>query len=121
VSRAFGHNFNADQRWDRLFIDEIHRRDEDGLDSGELTPTQMIAVMENGSEPTLAKDRGRKPEEFIRTCLDPTSILPAITVPPYEWHIVGRTLPTSSRLADVEDRIQEQRHKLHQELLERMG
>jgi 2-polyprenyl-3-methyl-5-hydroxy-6-metoxy-1,4-benzoquinol methylase len=45
IDRPFGHNFNADAAWDRDFIDRVHARDEAGILSGELTPTQMLAVL----------------------------------------------------------------------------
>lgn len=45
IDRPFGHNFNADAAWDRDFIDRVHARDEAGMLSGELTPTQMLAVL----------------------------------------------------------------------------
>lgn len=45
IDRPFGHNFNADAAWDRDFIDRVHARDEAGILSGELSPTQMMAVL----------------------------------------------------------------------------
>jgi SAM-dependent methyltransferase len=45
IDRCFGHNFNADAEWDKSFIDRVHARDEEGMLSGELKPTQMLAVL----------------------------------------------------------------------------
>ena len=125
VSRAFGHNFNADEVWDRCFIDEVHRRDEEGIISGELTPTQMIAVVGNESVRSAAKDCGRKPEEFVRrphysTNIDTSS--EAIT--PYEWHSWPHSDSNElevacQRLAEAESGIRKQREELDQELRER--
>jgi SAM-dependent methyltransferase len=51
VDRAFGSNFNPDASWDRNFISEVHRRDEQELLSGSLKPTHLIAVM--GTDPSV--------------------------------------------------------------------
>jgi SAM-dependent methyltransferase len=45
VDRGFGPNFDADGEWDRAFIDRVQARDMDGLRSGELKPTHVMAVM----------------------------------------------------------------------------
>jgi SAM-dependent methyltransferase len=45
VDRGFGPNFDANDTWDRTFIDRVHARDVEGLTSGELKPTHMMAVM----------------------------------------------------------------------------
>jgi SAM-dependent methyltransferase len=45
VDRPFGHNFDNNADWDKDFIDRVHARDEQGILSGELKPTQMTAVM----------------------------------------------------------------------------
>lgn len=45
VDRPFGHNFDAKATWDQDFIDRVHARDEEGIMSGELKPTQMTAVL----------------------------------------------------------------------------
>lgn len=50
VDRAFGPNFDPENEGDRNFIDRVHFRDEEGILSGELKPTQMMAVLRN--EPT---------------------------------------------------------------------
>jgi SAM-dependent methyltransferase len=45
IDRAIGHNFDATREWDKNFIDRVHARDEEGMLSGELKPTQMLAVL----------------------------------------------------------------------------
>jgi SAM-dependent methyltransferase len=45
VDRSFGHNFDAAAEWDRAFIDEVHRRDEEQLVRGSIKPTQMLAIL----------------------------------------------------------------------------
>jgi SAM-dependent methyltransferase len=45
IDRPFGHNFKEDGEWDRDFIDRVHAGDEQGMLNGELTPTQMLAVL----------------------------------------------------------------------------
>lgn len=66
VDRSFGHNFDADADWDRDFIDRVHTRDEEGLLSGELKPTQMLAVLRNEvTEPQLLYPQ-LTPENCIR-------------------------------------------------------
>jgi SAM-dependent methyltransferase len=45
VDRAFGHHFDPEKEWDRNFIDRIHEADEQGILSGKLKPTHMLAVM----------------------------------------------------------------------------
>ena len=53
VDRSFGHNFDAAAAWDRAFIDEVHRRDEELLLRGTIKPTQMLAILgTEGDEPT---------------------------------------------------------------------
>jgi SAM-dependent methyltransferase len=44
VDRAFGPNFDPASEWDRVFIDEVHRKDEEELRLGRLKPTHMLAV-----------------------------------------------------------------------------
>ncbi len=45
IDRPIGHNFDADAEWDKNFIDRVQARDEAGMLSGELKPTQMLAVL----------------------------------------------------------------------------
>ncbi|MCL2872341.1 MAG: class I SAM-dependent methyltransferase [Betaproteobacteria bacterium] len=48
IDRCFGPNFSIDNEWDREFIDRVHARDESELLSGNLKPTQMVAVVRKG-------------------------------------------------------------------------
>jgi hypothetical protein len=50
VDRSFGPNFDAEADWDRWFIDQVHRRDEEELAAGYLQPTHMLAVLGNQPE-----------------------------------------------------------------------
>jgi SAM-dependent methyltransferase len=65
IDRAFGHNFSAAQEWDRTFIDRVHAADEQGLLSGTLAPTHMIAALM--TEPVACRcSRGLSPERSVR-------------------------------------------------------
>jgi hypothetical protein len=65
IDRAFGHNFKADQEWDRDFIDRVHAFDERALLAGNLTPTHMLAVL--SSRPGSRQcSRGMTPERSVR-------------------------------------------------------
>jgi SAM-dependent methyltransferase len=50
VDRRFGPNFDASAQWDRAFIDEVHRRDEQEMIRGNIKPTQMLAVLGTSAE-----------------------------------------------------------------------
>lgn len=47
IDRAFGCHFDPAAAWDRSFIDEVNRRDEDEIASGGIKPTHIIAVVGN--------------------------------------------------------------------------
>ena len=49
IDRGFGHNFDATAGWDKSFIDRLHAIDEEGFKSGQIKPTQMLAVMKKKS------------------------------------------------------------------------
>lgn len=66
IDRPFGHNFDASADWDRDFIDRVHARDEQGIMSGELTPTQMLAVLVKEPVETRLVDPGLTPSFCIR-------------------------------------------------------
>ena len=66
IDRPFGHNYDADAEWDRDFIDRVHARDEEGMLSGELKPTQMIAVLRNEEVETGLVHPRLTPEFCIR-------------------------------------------------------
>lgn len=64
VDRGFGPNFDADADWDRNFIDRVHARDADGLQSGELKPTQLVATARLAPRPCGPAVWGRLTPEF---------------------------------------------------------
>jgi len=66
LDRRFGSNFDANAGWDRGFIDRVHAFDEQGLLGGELTPTQMFAVMTTEACTEHLFSRGLTPEACIR-------------------------------------------------------
>lgn len=66
IDRAFGHNFDATQEWDRAFIDRVHAFDEDAIHAGTLTPTHMLAVMGNAPGAQCRCSRGVTPEMSVR-------------------------------------------------------
>ena len=45
IDRKFGHNFDTNNPDDLKLIDEIHAKDESRILSGEIKPTQMLAVL----------------------------------------------------------------------------
>lgn len=64
IDRPFGHNFDVDKPEDLDFIDRVHARDEEGILSGELKPTQMLAVLRK-------KDTWNKPVNLVDPRLTP--------------------------------------------------
>ncbi len=67
IDRAFGHNFNPENEWDRAFIDRVHAIDVAGIESGRLKPTHIMAAM---SKRPVARTRVHKhltPEFCVRT------------------------------------------------------
>jgi hypothetical protein len=67
IDRPFGHNFDANRGWDRDFIDRVHARDEQGIISGELKPTQMLAVLRNVPTTQQLVDPKLTPEFCVRS------------------------------------------------------
>ena len=65
IDRSFGHNFNAEQAWDRDFVDRLHAFDEEGIKDGTLTPTHLMAVMTT-SPVACQSSRGLTPEKSVR-------------------------------------------------------
>ena len=57
LDRSFGFHFHAEAEWDRAFIDCVHQRNERGLATGELKPTQMAAIVahESNGSPSPAR------------------------------------------------------------------
>lgn len=66
IDRCFGHNFDATSPVDQALIDRIHAIDESGFASGELKPTQMLAVMSPVPSVTHVHARGLSPEMSVR-------------------------------------------------------
>jgi len=66
IDRGFGHNFNADQEWDRAFVDQLHAFDEQALKAGLFTPTHMVAVMTTQPCSQHLYSRGLSPEWSVR-------------------------------------------------------
>lgn len=66
IDRSFGHNFDANQEWDRAFVDRLHDYDEQAFRRGSLTPTHMMAVMTAGSLVQRSCSRGITPEQSVR-------------------------------------------------------
>jgi SAM-dependent methyltransferase len=66
VDRSFGPHFHPDGEWDRDFIDRVHARDAEGLQSGRLTPTHMIASMRNEPGPPPSVWGDLTPERAVR-------------------------------------------------------
>lgn len=66
IDRGFGHNFDVNSESDRALIDSIHALDEEGFRSGELKPTQMLAVMSPNEVETHVYARGISPEQSLR-------------------------------------------------------
>jgi len=110
VDRGFGHNFNASAEWDRAFIDEIHRRDDEGMRNGTLKPTHMFAILRTQDNGPTMSEEPFSPSFCIRP---PTSVEPAPSPGPiYAWdesvHDKSVELQTAcARLAQAERRILE--------------
>ena len=66
IDRSFGPNFNADQQWDRAFVDRLHAFDEQALKAGVLPPTHMMAVMTPQPCSEHFHSRGLTPEMSVR-------------------------------------------------------
>jgi SAM-dependent methyltransferase len=67
IDRPFGHNFDVNKPQDLDFIDRVHAADEAAILSGELKPTQMLAVMSKAKvRETQLVDPRLSPEFCIR-------------------------------------------------------
>ncbi len=66
VDRSIGYSFDIEREWDREFIDRVHAFDEKAILGGNLTPTQMFAVMT--PEPCSERhySRGLSPQSCVR-------------------------------------------------------
>ncbi|MGB5487394.1 MAG: methyltransferase domain-containing protein, partial [Lysobacterales bacterium] len=66
IDRPFGHNFDAKAEWDRDFIDRVHAVDEEGLLSGELKPTSMLAVLTKRDAEIILRHPSLTPHYCVR-------------------------------------------------------
>lgn len=66
IDRPFGHNFEAEGEWDQGFIDRVHARDEAAILSGQIKPTQMLAVLRNEQVETRLINPVLTPEFCVR-------------------------------------------------------
>jgi SAM-dependent methyltransferase len=73
LDRAFGHNFDPDNEWDRGFIDLIEHLNTRLLDCGALKPTMMYAVFTN-ERCECRHERHLTPEFCVRQPTAPPDI-----------------------------------------------
>ncbi len=66
VDRSFGPNFNATVEWDRAFIAEVNRCDEEEILSGRIKPTHMLAVVGKKPASHLIFQEPLRPEYCVR-------------------------------------------------------
>jgi len=66
IDRAFGHNYNSENPWDRKFIDRVHEYDERAMREGSLKPTHMMAVMCIEERGSCRFSRTLSPEFSVR-------------------------------------------------------
>ena len=90
VDRAFGYSFDANAPWDRDFIDEVNRCDEDQINSGRMQPTHMLAVLSN-SPGSMIFHEPLTPQFCLRKASPVVVAAPlngSTKGPPgaYEWH-----------------------------------
>lgn len=67
VDRNFGFHFDDNAAWDRDFIDRVHAFDEQAILRGEITPTQMFAVMTSQPCAEPQYSRGLSPRQCVRS------------------------------------------------------
>ena len=109
VDPGIGDNFDATAAWDRDFIDQVGRRDEEEIRSGRLKPTHMLAVVGNNPDVRLICEEPLTP----RFCMRDSSVTPAVDTGPagaYEWdawpHTPQVELETAGqRLKEYEERM----------------
>lgn len=122
VDRSFGPNFDATADWDRAFINEVHRRDEEELTAGRIKPTHMLAVVGNECDAPTMFHPPLSPEFCVRPPL-PVASATRVT-DAYDWgawpHSRLRELEFACRrLADTESRLHQLDINLHRETDER--
>jgi SAM-dependent methyltransferase len=109
VDRHFGHHFDAVTDWDRVFIDEVVRRDEAEIRSGRIKPTHMMAVLRNERAQDLIHEAPLTPEFCLRVESVKDAAGPS-QQNAYQWdawpHSAQTELENACRmLKDAEDRI----------------
>jgi hypothetical protein len=108
IDRAFGAHFDPAAEWDRAFIDQVHRRDEDELASGRLKPTHALAIVSN--QPSEAPRLHLLPQSCVRLT---AGVAPRPNPqPPYEWNSWPHDLQSEldiacRRLADTGQEIRQ--------------
>lgn len=113
TDRSFGHNFDVNAAWDRVFIDQVHARDEQEMIAGHIKPTHMMAVVGNNPDtPTLFHEPLR-PEFCVRPTQE-SERAPSAEVHKdvYEWHSWPHRPQDEldiacRRLRDAENRVNE--------------
>ncbi len=104
VDRAFGCNFNAGEEWDRNFIDRVHHRDQEEMDSGRIGPTHMLAVMGTDPGAPMICHEPLTPKFCLRDISRAASTA-RIPQEAYEWHTWPH--PAQSELEIVCGRLRE--------------
>lgn len=66
IDRSIGYSFDVQREWDREFIDRVHAFDEKAILGGNLTPTQMFAVMTPEPCSEHHYSRGLSPMSCVR-------------------------------------------------------
>jgi len=64
IDRAFGHNFDVNNKFDTDFIDRVHKIDEESILAGIIKPTQMLAVMTKSTVEELKLTHPKLTPEF---------------------------------------------------------
>jgi SAM-dependent methyltransferase len=120
VDRSIGYSFDVERESDRQFIDRVHAFDEQAILNGNLTPTQMFAVMTPEPCSEHYYSRGLSPQRCVRDpnkvgfppTITSSSPLPSGMVgaehlqqlsaaggkPPYTWCVAAGTLPPGLHL-----------------------
>jgi SAM-dependent methyltransferase len=86
IDRTFGYHFDPAAEWDRSFIDEVHRRDEDEIACGHLKPTHLIAIVRNEQRSSRQFFEHLSPECCVRSPRIDTPSLWQEPPSPYRWN-----------------------------------
>jgi len=66
VDRAYGHNFDPANQWDRSFIDRVHALDQTEIESGRVKPTHMLAALTKRQVSNTKMHKHLSPEFCLR-------------------------------------------------------